>query len=395
MSDYLPQELLHEILIKLPVESLVRFTGVNKSWYSLITHPKFIINHLNYTNLDQDKKPLLLRFYDRVAKEENYTIRCDDVTFSGKFTGVEFPFKSPFGYFRIVGICNGLVCLLDDLFGDMERVVFWNPAIRKSVDLEMPARPKYPHMFVLGFGFCPVMNDYKVVRVVYVKDLVKDSMFKFTVPPEVQIYSLSAGSWRNVNAGAPSCYMVEYTWSQVFVFGSVHWVAFRKLGDSGFRNLIVSFHMGDEVFREVMLPDSLANDTVYDLSVSVFGDSLAALKYSKVIGQESCCVWVMREYGAAESWTKLYTISVPGLTRTICFRKDGGVILSLSNNELVSYDPVTGRTKDLGIRGNIRSFYVGTYVESLIMLKRQSSLVEGISNIFSDFATEYAVIAEQ
>ncbi|KAK1396234.1 F-box protein CPR30 [Heracleum sosnowskyi] len=394
MSDYIPQELLHEILIKLPVESLVRFTSVNKSWYSLITDPIFIINHLNYSNLDQDKRPLLLRFYDRVEKEENYTIRCDNETFSEEFTRVEFPFKSPLGYFRIVGICNGLVCLSDDLFGDTERVIVWNPSIRKSVDLEMPVRPKYPHMFVLGFGVCPVMNDYKVVRVVYVKD-VNDPSFNFTVPPEVQVYSLSTGYWRDVNAGAPSCYMVEYTWSQVFVFGSVHWVAFRKLGDSGSRNLIVSFHMGDEVFREVVLPDSLANDIVYDMSVSVFGDSLAALKYSKETGQESCCVWVMREYGVAESWTKLYTISVPGLTRTICFRKDGEVILSLSNNELVSYDPVTGKIKNLGIFGNMRSFYVGTYVESLVLLKGQSSLVEGISNLFSDFATENAVIAEQ
>lgn len=391
MSDYIPQELLHEILIKLPVESLVRFTGVNKSWYSLITDPKFIINHLNYNNLDQDKTPLLLRFYDRVVKEENYTIRCDDRTFSEQFTRIEFPFKSPLGYFRIVGICNGLVCLSDDLFGDMERVILWNPAIRKSVDLEMPVRPKYPHMFVLGFGVCSLMNDYKVVRVVYVKD----SSFQFTAPPEVQVYSLSTGSWRVVDAGAPSCYMVEYTWSQVFVFGSVHWVAFRKLGDSGSRNLIVSFHMGDEVFHEVILPDSLANDIVYDMSVSVVGDSLAALKYNKEAGQESCCVWVMREYRVAESWTKLYTISVPGLTRTVAFRKDGQVILSLSNNELVSYDPLTGKIKDLGILGNKRSFYVGTYVESLVLLKGQSNLIEGISNLFSDFATENAARAEQ
>lgn len=391
MSDYIPQELLHEILIKLPVESLVRFTGVNKSWYSLITDPKFITNHLNSTNLDLDKRPLLLRFYDRVVKEENYTIRCDNDTFSEQFTRVEFPFKSQLGYFRIVGICNGLVCLSDDLFGDTERVIIWNPAIRKSVDLEMPVRPRYPHMFVLGFGVCPVMNDYKVVRVVYVRD----SSFKFKVPPEVQVYSLSTGSWRNVNAGAPSCYMVEYTWSQVFVFGSVHWVAFRKLGDSGSCNLIISFHMGDEVFREVMLPDSLANDYVYDMSVSTLGDSLAALKYNKETGQESCCVWVMGEYGVAESWTKLYTITVPGLTRTICFRKDGEVILSLCNNELVSYDPVTGQIKDLGIHGNIRSFYVGTYMESLVFLKGRSSLIEGISNIFSDFPTENAVIAER
>lgn len=392
MSDYIPQELLHEILIKLPVESLVRFTIVCKSWYSIITDPQFVNLQCNYANLNENKKPLLVRFYDRVVKEENYTIRCDDETFSEEFTRVEFPFKSPLGYFRIVGICNGLVCLSDDLFGDTERVILWNPAVRKSVDIEMPVRPKYPHMFVLGFGNCPVTNDHKVVRVVYLKD----SSLNFTVPPEVQVYSLSTGSWRDVNAGAPLSYMVEYTWSQVFVSGCVHWLAYRKQGESGSRNLLVSFHMGDEVFGEVMLPDSLANDIVYDMSVSICRDSLAALKYNKEIGQESCVVWVMREYGVSESWTKLYTIRVlETLTRTIGFRKDGEVVLSLCNNELVSYDPVAGQIKGLGITGNIRSFFVGNYVESLVLLKGQSSLREGIPNLFAAGATENAVIAEQ
>lgn len=145
-----------------------------------------------------------------------------------------------------------------------------------------------------------------------------------------------------------------------------------------------------------MLPDSLANDIVCDLSVTVLRDFLGALKNHKEIGRKSCCVWVMKEYGVAESWTKLYTISIPErLTRTIGFRKDGEVLLQLRNKELVSYDPVTGNVKDLGIFGSIRSFYVGTYVESLVLLKGQSSLREGIPNVFAACATENAVIAEQ
>lgn len=82
-----------------------------------------------------------------------------------------------------------------------------------------------------------------MVRVVYLKD----PSFNFTVAPEVQVYSLSIGSWRGVNASGLLSYMVDYTWSQVFVFRSVHWIAYCKQGESGYRNLIVSFHMGDEV----------------------------------------------------------------------------------------------------------------------------------------------------
>lgn len=156
MSDYIPEELLFEILIRLPVELLIRSTSVCKSWYSLITDPKFITTHCNFTNLNQNNKPLLLRYYDRVEKEENYTIRCDNETFSEQFTLIKFPFQSSLGYFRIVGICNGLVCLSNDLFGYTERVILWNPSIRKSVTLQMPVKPQFPHMIFLGFGVCPV-----------------------------------------------------------------------------------------------------------------------------------------------------------------------------------------------------------------------------------------------
>ena len=47
MSDEFPPEILVEIFHRLPLKSLVKFTSVSKSWYSLITDNTFIFDHLN------------------------------------------------------------------------------------------------------------------------------------------------------------------------------------------------------------------------------------------------------------------------------------------------------------------------------------------------------------
>uniref|UniRef100_A0A5B6ZAI8 F-box domain-containing protein n=1 Tax=Davidia involucrata TaxID=16924 RepID=A0A5B6ZAI8_DAVIN len=385
MSDFVPPDLLIEILTKVPVKSLLRFTCVCKSWYSLITNPIFITAHLNQTiaNNKKNSRSLLLRHYSKNDKKEHYTLHHDDETFGDKFLELEFPFKSQLGFFRIVGSCNGLLCLCDDLFGDTHTIILWNPSIRKSVNLPMPSKPQWPNMFVLGFGVNPATNDYKVVRIVYYKEY----LYRYKVPPEVEIYTLSTGSWRSVSSAAPSYCMVEFMWSQVFVNGAVHWIAYDLRVVGGFHSLIVSFDMGNEVFGEMMLPDALAGQHAINLSITVLEESLAVFKYDKQIGTESCCIWVMKEYGVAESWTRMVTIDLPGaLGSTVEFRKNGEVLLSTRDNMLASYDPKTQQIKDLGIHGNSRSFYVDTYIESLFLLKGQNRFLEG--QLYSHLTSE-------
>ena len=47
-----------------------------------------------------------------------------------------------------------------------------------------------------GFCYLPTTNDYKILRLVYL-DLPQGKK----VPPEVEIYELRTGSWRNANVG--------------------------------------------------------------------------------------------------------------------------------------------------------------------------------------------------
>lgn len=391
MAHNLPEELVIEILTRVPVKSLVRFTLVSKSWYALITSPNFITTHL--TKIQAQKIPnnpslLLIRRYTKDDKKEHYTINPDDEEdrdengggngqFARKSMELDFPFKSLIGYFRIVGTCNGLVCLSDDLFGTTKPIILWNPSVRKSVTSPAPTiNPPLPYMFVLGFGV-DSRQDYKVVRIVYHRD----GEFGFLVPPEVEVYSLRMGFWRRImNVNIKVC-IVEFLWSQAFVNGAVHWIAYRRRGndDNGgsFGSLVLSFDVDNEVFNEIMLPEELARELATNLFITVYRGSLAVIKCNRGENNGSSSIWVMEEYGIWESWTQLYTIDLmEGMEKVVGFRKNGDILVTKEGEELVSYDPKTSVIEELGIWGSPRSFSIYNFKATLVFLERQNAVVE-------------------
>lgn len=135
----------------------------------------------------------------------------------------------------------------------------------------------------------------------------------------------------------------------------------EEWGKRGTRNLVVSFHMSNEVFHELMLPDSLPTEHLTNLKITVLGYSLAVLKYTNVLIVESCCLWVMKEYGVAESWTKLLSFRLEQSWSTLGFRKDGRFVFPYRDIGLVSYNPETDKMNNLGIIGHIMisTFYIG------------------------------------
>ncbi|KAK9938468.1 hypothetical protein M0R45_015201 [Rubus argutus] len=63
MSDYFPEEVTHEILLRLPVKSLIKCSTVCQSWRSLIKSSAFIDTHLSLklqSNNHNDNAHLLL-----------------------------------------------------------------------------------------------------------------------------------------------------------------------------------------------------------------------------------------------------------------------------------------------------------------------------------------------
>ncbi|KAM7473316.1 hypothetical protein LguiB_020559 [Lonicera macranthoides] len=367
-GDHLPQELLIQILLWLPPKSLLRFRCVSKSWCSLISSPNFIdIYPRNLPHVTNTRK--LIRHCPTTSpREEVYSVFFDNQSSFDHDDDVkiDFPFTNTTEY-RIVGSCNGLICLSDEkIWGDAYTTVLWNPAIRRKLTLPPPniivRNPGSLH--VLGFGFDCKANDYKIVQLSY-----KNPASIHSLPSSVEVFSVNTGAWRGICIPAPLCHIAGDLWRQRFVNGAAHWVAYtRNCGQM--RNLILSFDMCDEVFREIKLPECLVAKSLWYMGVVVIQDSLSVVEYDKSLEfLNMLSIWVMKDYGVVESWTKQYKIDTEvGLVRVLGVRRNGEVLLTTRNDELVDYDVQTRESRDL-ITGEINStFFVDTYKESFALL---------------------------
>ncbi|XP_060200083.1 F-box/kelch-repeat protein At3g06240-like [Lycium barbarum] len=298
---------------------------------------------------------------------------------------------------NIVGSCNGLLCLSDDLWGYRNLFYIWNPSIRKSVKLPEPIftyDTHGPFDHTLGFGFDPVSNDYKVVRIVHTGSNTDK------VPPHVELYKLSTGVWQDITRVAPSFHFYEKI-PGVYVNGACHWVATkRKKGESS-NMMIVLFDMQDDTFWEMMVPGSLVEKFLF------FEDW-----FSLFVSEESLCladrlcnddktidIWRMKEYGDPQSWVKQVSISLSHVTfdvgvvdelfsmlhggrqrlvahfleKPIASRKNGEIFWRADNGLLVSYDHAAEKMKKVGIHNANHlpyhyALYVNTYKVSLMLL---------------------------
>ncbi|KAG5551853.1 hypothetical protein RHGRI_010077 [Rhododendron griersonianum] len=150
------------------------------------------------------------------------------------------------------------------------QIIVWNPSTRKSVTLPMAPKTQCPTIAAYGFGAHPTTQEYKA-----------------------------------------------------FLNGVVHWVAVgNPREEGGFRQLIMLFNMASESFSEFMLPTTLADEPLTSLlSIKLFGESLALFCNRRRDG-DACCIWVMKEYGVAESWTNLFSSNLLGMpNKALGFRK--------------------------------------------------------------------------
>ncbi|XP_058208986.1 F-box/kelch-repeat protein At3g23880-like [Rhododendron vialii] len=365
MSDYipLPTELLDEILVRLPVESLIRFTSVCKSWYSLITSPSFVTKHLNHSKTNA--RNLLLKTYNYEKNKERYLLYRGDEKFSDEFSELEYPLSTPFRPKRIVGSCNGLICMVDRNLPSCRSIILWNPLIRKSMTLRMPSQPETPPWwFVLGFGAHPTTQEYMLVSIVFEKEDIEQ-------PSKVELYTQGTGSWRSITCVGYPHGIAELNWSQAFVNGAIHWIAFeRRVVDGLLPCSIMAFNMVSQAFSVTNMPAALVrlvNQNLVGHSIMSYGESLAVSCHEGVF----CCIWVMKEYGVAESWAKLYNINLPiGLKQIIGFRKNGQVLLSTNDHRLLCYDCETKTSANPVDTESSVTFDSDTFMESIVLVKQ-------------------------
>ncbi|MFQ6632338.1 hypothetical protein Gotur_008664 [Gossypium turneri] len=321
-----PQEIIFEILSNLPVKSLLRFRCVSKSWKSLIADNFFIKKHLKRTQNDPEfsKKRVFINIEDIAPGiQPGSTIKSCSLTLKSIFedpnvntTEIEYPSKNESHSDWIVGSCNGLVCITIR----ENTVLLLNPTLRVSKRLPDIGFKKRRGYTVYGFGFDASVDDYKVVGVFSYRSIVK-------------VYSLRTNCWRRIQDFPFEVFSNE---AGKHVDGTLNWAVFS--GQDGDFS-IVSLDLAQETYKEVTQP--CYGDGVDWRTLGVLDGYLCVLcSYRKLYAE----VWVMKEYGKRESWTKL--VSIPYLPyerfemflTPVSVSKNGEILLRYGVNILL-YNP--------------------------------------------------------
>ncbi|KAM3301977.1 hypothetical protein P3S67_016479 [Capsicum chacoense] len=303
-------------------------------------------------------------YNDPDSKTENLTL----------IKQLNFPFRPTSGKdFRVVGFCNGLFSLADDLYGDTDPIILWNPSIRRSISLPSMPRPtvRYgPLRVFLGFGFDHKTSDFKVVWIAYIRGANGDYM----VPREVEVYKLSTGLWKTVNSKNING-KLDFLYSSIYLNSASHWVFHSKSEGGKITNSLFVFGLSYETFSEISLPQELAH--VCFLSLTLCGERISVISYEEGRNHDpscdTCVVWVMNHYGKPEWWMKGFIEDLRGeITKAIGFVRNVKLLAVEYPGNVLSYDPDSREFKDLDIHGMYDSFFLNKYVESLMLFDGNS-----------------------
>ncbi|KAF5191850.1 F-box protein cpr1 [Thalictrum thalictroides] len=288
---------------------------------------------------------------------------------------IDHPFKS--AGIHVYGSCNGI--FLIRFFHQFHRIGLWNPSTREYKDLpqNFPKYPKHPPPFfevVFWLGYDASRDDYKVIRYPYYHKY----SISWAIMSDVYVYSLRTNSCKKIQD-------VPY-----YIFGSVypnlscddgimlnsalHWLGRHFLdSESGFSLIIVSFDLASDEFKNLQVPDVVLDTKLKRLGV--FEECLSIYHVNK----DNCIdVFMMKEYGMKESWTKKFSITDQPIQcmrifKPMCVTKDGKLLVLWNHKDLALYDPKHGgrRCSNLihGIPRNVLE-HCGTciYVNSLVSL---------------------------
>jgi F-box interacting protein len=227
---------------------------------------------------------------------------------------------------------------------------------------------------LLGLGYDPQSDDYKVARVVRLKS----PEYEDERPFAFQFYSLNSGSW-NENADVSSSLANEDTLRSItlhgfgnpaIVNGVIHWLLHPRENNG---MLALSFDLSNNSFGELMLPECFdPTERIAAMSISVFKNSLSFNVLKDYGGNYVCEVWVMSQYGTRESWDKQYRIEMLDIARPVVFRSNGEILMAgYANSQLVSCDPQTQEIHDMVLEVLLDD-YADYFVESLALLDRSN-----------------------
>ncbi|GAU26312.1 hypothetical protein TSUD_56100 [Trifolium subterraneum] len=358
---YLPNELITQILLRLPVKSLIRFKCVRKSWFSLISSDTHFANsQFQLTSATRTHRALFISIVSphKIRSVDLEASLDDDSAFaSHKYPTSLINISHPFSRIEIKGSCRGFILLL-------RRSTFyiWNPST--GVHKKIPLSPLSFNLdevfeYFYGFGYDLSTDDYLIVSISYGTN---SSYFEF--------FSLRANKWEQIDDATHIHYlnnMEGYDCEAGSLFnGAIHWFACRPDLEN---NVIVAFDLMKKKLLDMNLPYQFDHE-LSNCGLWVFREylSLWAMNYDN----DTVEIWVMKEYKVHSSWTKTHVLLTHAIPTKyffpLCSTKSGDIV---GTNGIIGFVKYNDEGQLLGHHSYFNQpyrSYVVMYTDSLLSL---------------------------
>ncbi|KAL6219313.1 hypothetical protein ACLB2K_007072 [Fragaria x ananassa] len=164
----------------------------------------------------------------------------------------------------LMNSCNGLLCLTESKRDGSLYVC--NPILGQYISIPCPDKNRYYSCNFTAIGFSAKTKEYMVVQTSF-REYNRSE-------PVAHIYTIGTGIWRSLGKpprGGPIPF-------DSFLHGALHWIPYASYNYTP--QSIQSFDFEREEFRALPLPQS----------------------------QGTVDMWIMKDYGVQESWTKILVI---------------------------------------------------------------------------------------
>ncbi|BBN68883.1 F-box and associated interaction domains-containing protein, partial [Prunus dulcis] len=264
ISD-LPKSVLQDVLIKLPIRSIIMCKTVCKAWYSLISDHEFAKLHLAQAEacpLVRPSAPTRVSRTDYVG--DAGTSDCIHFHLRMNFAKFKIPLRNadqaihamrnrkgrtkrkpgiklePLDHkYMYVNSCNGLLFLAETFYNDP--LVVCNPITGEFVQLPEASKDESRERLSIrcALGYSPKTNQYKVLRVF--------SQGTPNLVRMVELYTLGQSSWKSLGTAPTSAAYMLLT-LPTYLNGELYWFYYESSYE------IASFDFDNEQFHSVPTP---------------------------------------------------------------------------------------------------------------------------------------------
>ncbi|KAJ0795848.1 putative F-box domain-containing protein [Helianthus annuus] len=338
LKIHISDDILYNILTRLPGKSLLRFRCVSKHWNTLISDPYFMNSRSRRMILLPFPRPL-------VVLDDNIPLNYDTKIYQrcGPFlpkrkkdkthcmVGVHSPLEeyqeqgTTIRVVSIVGSFNGIVLLALTDNSYRCHLVLYNPLTRfstKLVVLDPP--PSYDHVmipYVFGFGYGATTGELKIVRF-KVFNRLERALYQY----ECDVYALRTGSWSRPPGELIRAFFFLGNNAGLFLNGFLYWVT----SDETLVYTVLELNVEKMIFSKIKLPDG------HD---SFLGPLLGSIDGCLCMVNRIGCdarfgLWVMKEQG---EWLKTHSFSIKN-GRPVCIMGNGKILFVGMSMLLFMYD---------------------------------------------------------